>query len=206
MEVVRIHQYSLPSIVPPATAHDILDALGMFPELGGVFDGANGLYYIIQGDEANAVISMMGIMPGGQIATGARLLTKGGKEAVELTSSLKKVDGIVEGSGKWMNGIKSTQEVISGTNIPKSFVMEGKYVNGKEIWVHGNATKHMGEYVNAAKGSILVENELMESFKTTVNDVLAKQLQSGKNFFTKINGWEIGIDSDTGVIYHALYK
>ncbi len=92
-------QYALPSIVPPATAHDILDALGMFPALGGVFDGANGLYYIIQGDEANAVISMMGIMPGGQVATGARLLTKGGKEAVELTSSLKKVDGIVEGAG-----------------------------------------------------------------------------------------------------------
>ncbi len=40
-------------------AHDILDALGMFPALGGVFDGANGLYYIIQGDEANAVISMI---------------------------------------------------------------------------------------------------------------------------------------------------
>ncbi len=37
---------------------------------------------------------MMGIMPGGQVATGARLLTKGGKEAVELTSSLKKVDGV----------------------------------------------------------------------------------------------------------------
>lgn len=33
----------------------------------------------------------------------------------------------------WSEGIKATQEVISGTNIPRSFVMEGLEVGGKEI-------------------------------------------------------------------------
>ena len=56
-----------------------------------------------------------------------------------------------------VSGIKATQEVISGTNIPKSFVLEGVTINGKEVWVHANATKHMGEFVNSARGSVLVE-------------------------------------------------
>jgi len=59
-------------------------------------------------------------------------------------------------------------------------------VNGEEVWVHGNATKHMGEYVNAAKGSILVENELMTSFQETVSQIIPK-VKTGKNFFN-ING------------------
>ena len=106
-------------------------------------------------------------------------------------------------ASNWTKGIKATQEVIPGTNIPKSFVMEGKYVNGKEVWVHGNATEHMGEFVNSAKGSVLVENELMASFNNTVSEILPK-VKSGTNSFNQ-NGWEIGINGDTGVIYHALY-
>ncbi|MCT4543800.1 MAG: hypothetical protein N4A63_09675 [Vallitalea sp.] len=43
------------------------------------------------------------------------------------------------------------------------------------------------------------------SFKITVQKVIP-QVQSGKNFFSNINGWEIGINGDTGVIYHALMK
>ena len=104
----------------------------------------------------------------------------------------------------WDKAINATQEVIEGTNIPKSFTIKGLNINGKEVWVHGNATKHMGEFVNSAKGSIIGENELMLSFQETVSQILPK-VKSGRNFF-KINGWEIGINGDTGVIYHALYK
>lgn len=111
-----------------------------------------------------------------------------------------------EGAGNWTSGIRATQEVIPGTNVPKSFVMEGKFVNGNEVWVHGNATEHIGEYINSANGSILVENEIMQSFKTAVNKVLSKPLNPGKNFFSNVGGWEIGINADTGVIYHALMK
>jgi RHS repeat-associated protein len=107
--------------------------------------------------------------------------------------------------GSISNGIRATtQDVISGTNIPTSFVMEGKVVNGKEVWVHGNATKHMGEFVNSANSSVLVERELMASFQNTVSEILPN-VQPGRNFFN-LNGWEIGINGDSAVIYHALYK
>lgn len=126
--------------------------------------------------------------------------SKYGSENVEWHSKL--TEGEVN---TWSKTIRGTQDIIPGTNIPKSFVMEGTMVNGKEVWVHGNATKHMGEFVNSAKGSILVENELMASFQNSVKQILPN-VNSGKNFFNNINGWEIGINGDTGVIYHALYR
>jgi hypothetical protein len=105
----------------------------------------------------------------------------------------------------WNKSINATQEMIEGTNIPKSFTLDGVNVNGNEVWVHSNATKHMGEFVNSAKGSIITENELMISFQDSVKQILPK-VKSGRNFFQNVNGWEIGINGDTGVIYHALYK
>jgi len=45
---------------------------------------------------------------------------------------------------------------------------------------------------------------LMTSFQNTVSEILPK-VKSGRNFFN-LNGWEIGINGDTGVIYHALFK
>lgn len=59
-------------------------------------------------------------------------------------------------------------------------------------------------YINHMKGSILVESEMMMSFKETVSQILP-QVKSGRNFFV-VNGWEIGINGDNGVIYHALLK
>ena len=112
----------------------------------------------------------------------------------------------LSGTEDWTKSIKATQEVIPGTNVPKSFIIKGAYVNGNEVWVHGNATKHIGEYINFAQGSVLVENEIMRSFQLAVSQVLTGQLQTGKNFFDNIGGWEIGINSDTGVIYHARMK
>lgn len=110
----------------------------------------------------------------------------------------------VEKTGTVWDNIKGTQPIIPGTNVPKSFVIEGQVVNGNEVWVHGNATKHMREFIDSAKGSLLVENELMSSFKDTVAEILP-EVQPGRNSFVK-NGWDIGINGDTGVIFHAVLK
>ncbi len=50
-----------------------------------------------------------------------------------------------------------------------------------------------------------MEHELMISFQDTVKQILP-EVRPGRNFFQNVNGWEIGINGDTGVIYHALYK
>ncbi|EAE5857178.1 hypothetical protein BSX38_00900 [Listeria monocytogenes] len=92
--------------------------------------------------------------------------------------------------------INPTQEIIPNTNIPKSFTLKGTNVNGKEVWVHGNASKHMEEFIKSAKGSIITENELMLSFQESVSSILPK-VNPGRNFFN-VNGWEIGINGDTG--------
>lgn len=44
----------------------------------------------------------------------------------------------------------------------------------------------------------------MTSFQETVSQIIPK-VESGKNFYN-IDGWEIGINGDTGVVYHALYN
>ena len=44
----------------------------------------------------------------------------------------------------------------------------------------------------------------MLSFQETVLQI-SPEVKPGRNFFN-IDGWEIGINGDTGVIYHALYK
>ncbi|EBF5198784.1 hypothetical protein FZW78_12440 [Listeria monocytogenes] len=62
----------------------------------------------------------------------------------------------------------------------------------------------MEEFIKSAKGSIITENELMLSSQESVSSILPK-VNPGRNFFN-VNGWEIGINGDTGVIYHALYK
>ena len=177
---------------------------------GGAVEVSSGVAVLTLG----ATLSLAGAV----IATGATVTAAGGalvyqgggsffKHANEFFDKLfcedAGIDAVGDAASNWTKGIKATQEVIPGTNVPKSFVMEGKYVNGKEVWVHDNATKHMGEFVNSAKGSVLVENELMASFNNTVSKILPK-VKSGTNFFN-LNGWEIGINGDTGVTYHALY-
>lgn len=136
-----------------------------------------------------------------------------GKESGSVKGSSEMGGERVDGKGgtgskykiTWNKSINATQEMIEGTNIPKSFTLDGIKINENEVWVHGNATKHMGEFVNSAKGSIITENELMMSFQDSVKQIIPK-VQPGRNFFENINGWEIGINGDTGVIYHALYK
>ena len=103
---------------------------------------------------------------------------------------------------KWPNSITGTQEAITGTNIPKSFVVNNLEINGKKVWVHPNATKHIGEFVNSAKGSILAESEIMNSFETALRKAIPK-VKPGRNSI-KIDCWEFGINGDTGVVYHAL--
>lgn len=103
------------------------------------------------------------------------------------------------------SAIKGTQPTIEGTNVPESFVIKQLKVNGQEIWVHPNATKHIGEFVtcaNEAGTGLLVEREMMNSFLNAVKLALQQDLLAGRNFLI-VGGWEIGINTTTGVIFHA---
>lgn len=106
------------------------------------------------------------------------------------------------------SAIKGTQPNIEGTNVPKSFEIKGLKVNGETVWVHGNATKHIGIFINRVnesglgEGGLLVERELMNSFLNAARLALQEPLIEGRNFLI-VGGWELGIDTTTSVIYHA---
>ena len=191
----------MPSVGPTARFHQAQAMIDTFNTIWN--DGWYG-YGTIVGDSA-AQGTIMAVSYGiGKAIAGTPAATQGTRAPVVRPAAQPPAGRyqVIRQPGE----IRATQPVMPGTNIPRSFVMEGRYVNGREIWVHGNATKHMGEYVNAARGSHLVEREMMRSFQHSVDGVLRQPLQPGRNFYPNMRGWEIGIHSDTGVIYHALMR
>lgn len=81
-------------------------------------------------------------------------------------------------------------------------------MNETPVWVHANATKHIGIFINrvnesgVGEGGLLVEREIMNSFLNAARLALQEPLIEGRNFLI-VGGWEIGIDTTTSVIYHA---
>jgi RHS repeat-associated protein len=119
--------------------------------------------------------------------------------------------GAAELTGTVWSRITATQAVRTGTNIPTSFVLDDITINGNKLWVHGNATKHMQEYMKGENISMLsndaqkmIEQSMLTSFESAIKGLSVKE---GRNMYT-INGWEIGINitEKESVIYHAVYR
>lgn len=73
----------------------------MVPLVGDVADLANAGLYASEGKLADAAISMAGLLPGGQAATGARLAGKVAKQVVErIPSRLKEVPALARHAEK----------------------------------------------------------------------------------------------------------
>lgn len=85
-----------------------------------------------------------------------------------------------------------------GTLVPESFDLS---VAGQKFSVHPNATKHMAEYATSTGGGSVPISSLAGS----VEQALAQGLRPGRNFVT-IGWWELGIDTNGNVIYHAVYR
>ena len=105
---------------------------------------------------------------------------------------------------------------MPGTEIPATFQidLDGNinYVNPETgtntLWTNANATEHMGEYVSRfglESDSIGVRSQIMlESYSASLNDAMADLMtkEPGRYFGTYGN-WELGINTETGVVYHA---
>lgn len=92
----------------------------------------------------------------------------------------------------------NTGPVRPGTLVPLSFDLS---VAGQKFSVHPNATKHMAEYAATTGGGYVPISSLAGSVEAAV----AQGLKAGRNFGT-IGQWELGIDTSSNVIYHALYR
>lgn len=105
---------------------------------------------------------------------------------------------------------------MPGTEIPATFQidLDGNinYVNPETgtntLWTNANATEHMGEYVSRfglESDSIGVRSQIMlESYSASLNDAMTDLMtkEPGRYFGTYGN-WELGINTETGVVYHA---
>lgn len=78
---------------PMGNLHTTLDAGGLLPVVGEVFDGINALYYLAEGDRTNATWSALAMAPiGGQAVTA----TKWGRKAYKVYEGLDKASGVVK--------------------------------------------------------------------------------------------------------------
>ena len=154
-------------------------------------------------------------------------------EANKLAKAPKGIDGVTEGvgnlaedvgkvveSGKktgtvWDN-ITSTADNMPATKIPATFKidLDGNinYVNPETgtntLWTNSNATKHMGEYVSRfgdESWSIGTRSQAMlESYSASLNKAMETiGTETPGRYFGTYGNWELGINTETGVVYHA---
>ena len=125
-------------------------------------------------------------------------------------STVSAAQRIASGSVLATAGMKATQEVYTGTIIPKSFELLAGRTN---IWVHPNATKHMAEYATS-----LINKGISPEAVNLTSQIQLKSLQTaiagathGGIPFNKLihyGGWELRfsqkVDDKLPVLMHAL--
>ena len=108
---------------------------------------------------------------------------------------------------------------MPNTKIPTTFQMDLdtsiNYVNPQTgtntLWSNTNTTKHMGEYISRFGGetaSTGVRSQVMlDSYQASINHAMRElaSLPPGRHFGV-FGNWELGINTETGVIYHALMQ
>ena len=96
-------------------------------------------------------------------------------------------------TGTVFDSITATQPTYPGSVIPRSFEMA--LPNGERVWVAGNATEHMAEFVQmkavnyTAEAVRLASQEQLSSLQAAVN--AATQSGIPYNQMINVGGWEL---------------
>ena len=119
-------------------------------------------------------------------------------------------------TGTVWDNITSTADNMPATEIPATFKIDlggnTNYVNPETgtntLWTNSNATKHMGEYVGRFGGeswSIGTRSQAMlESYSASLNKAMETiGIEAPGRYFGTYGNWELGINTETGVVYHA---
>ena len=182
-------------------------------EEGGLGGGGGGAMSI--GDPlASGASGGLGGGGGGGASLSGMLINDSASVSTELDQLINNMDGngfVNEGTGEpgtvW-DSINATAKDLPGTKIPATFQLK---VDGSTLWANANATEHMGEYINRlgpTSGSVAIRSQsMLRSFSQAVKDAMKTwgSETPGRHFGT-FGGWELGINTETGVIYHALMK
>ena len=112
--------------------------------------------------------------------------------------------------------ITATADNMASTSIPATFqirLQQIGYVNPTTgtnvLYTNSNATKHMGQYVGRfgdESFSINLRSQLMlESYASAIDDAMNQLSSQPLDEHTIVaGGWELGINTETGTVFHAL--
>ena len=161
----------------------------------------------IKGDECEEILRARG-----------REVTRPPIEEPEVVLPPKNESEVKGGTvtGTVWDNITSTADNMPATEIPATFKidLDGNinYVNPKTgtntLWTNSNATKHMGEYVSRfgeESWSIGTRSQVMlESYSASLNKAMETiGIEASGRYFGTYGNWELGINTETGIVYHA---
>ena len=181
-------------------ADELTDAAKVLDQVGDIKDAAMAVNVM---DEANAVVKAVDEV----------------NDVADAVKTVEKLDGVIESgsnTGTVWDNITSTADNMPATEIPTTFKidLDGNinYVNSETgtntLWTNSNATKHMGEYVSRfgdESWSIGTRSQVMlESYSASLNKAMETiGTEAPGRYFGTYGNWELGINTETGVVYHA---
>ncbi|MEV5510021.1 hypothetical protein AB0L16_26905, partial [Streptomyces orinoci] len=135
---------------------------------------------------AGAAVAMV-IPPFGAEAGGGVEAVEGVEDIVRATRIGKNATGTV-----W-DGIKATQPTYPGTKLPRSFELTA---GDTQVWVHGNASEHIAEYLSgmAKRGAGQFELDMATQVQLTNLQTAVEKAGRGGLPFDKmvvVDGWEL---------------
>lgn len=119
-------------------------------------------------------------------------------------------------SGTVWDKVSGTADNTPGTEIPATFQINLDdsiyYINPETgtntLWTNANATEHMAEYVGRfgeeSRSIGIRSQEMLESYSASLNEAMsALSSKPPGRYFDTYGNWELGINTQTGVVYHA---
>ena len=181
-------------------ADELTDAAKVVDQVGDITDAAMAVNAV---NEANAAVKAVDEV----------------NDVADAVKTVEKLDGVIESgsnTGTVWDNITSTADNMPATEIPATFKIDlggnTNYVNTETgtntLWTNSNATKHMGEYVSRFGGeswSIGTRSQAMlESYSASLNKAMETiGIEAPGRYFGTYGNWELGINTETGVVYHA---
>lgn len=175
---------------PGEAAHIALDAAGLVPGIGEFADGANAIFYLIEGEYVEAGVSALAIVPvlgeGGKAAKYAVKTVKAGSNTVEIADKATKVFKTAKKALSYLKATKRKDLLAAGFSekVVNTILSGGKL---------REALKRAGEYGSGKQAHHIVPIELIK-----VNEIVMEAVDQGFDFHGAVNGIALGADRHYG--------
>ena len=193
-----------------APVHAALDFMGLIPGAGALFDGANALCYLTEGNPKDALWAGIGAIPVGGDA--AKAVKDAGKVA-ELAKDAKKADKALEAAEaaekaaeKAKKAAKTGKKAEDAAEGASTFKAASAYgIDMENLNFSKTVQNHTGRPYQDLK---LIINEIIESQPPIADkrgtDALSWTVEGTFNGIT--GHYEIIIDPKTNTVWHFVFK